>query len=329
MKLVKKTLISFLVVSLAFLVTKNSFLAYAKDKDTLSSTVFMYSDLANIDDQRDIAYSIEALKEFENIVVVRPKQMSSDAIQVVDQLKDNSNIFGYINLGPNNPNCHKRDWDMADIDKLKTQIDSISDAGWYGIFIDQFGYDWGETRERQNIIIDYAHEKNLSVMANAWYPKDALDKKIDKKSNPEGLESNLNSNDWFLVESFYTDGNSYRADSSYIDKYIKAKEHSEKTGVKISTLSYKRNCTSWDQDITDIDIRNSYILAHVLGFDSWSFIKYGNCNNLLYGSIPDIDLGDLIKPLKLDSDNKYLAETENYIIEYIAEKTPTLNLISK
>lgn len=295
----------------------------------LSSTLFMYSDVANIDSMRDPFYSMEVLQGFENLVTVRPEQMSYNARKVMDHVNKDSNIFGYINLGPNNPGSSKAKWIMADLDQLKSQIDNIADADWHGIFIDQFGYDWGETRARQNTIIDYAHSRGLSVMVNAWFPEDALGSEINKKSNPEGVESHLNSNDWSIIESFYTDGNSYRADSSYIEKYLKTKDYSEETGVKISTLSYKRNSTNWNESITNTDIENSYVLAHVLGFDGWWFAKYDNSDKFLYGKEPDLDLGSVLTPLHHDSDNKYVAETENYMIEYFAEKTPTMNLISK
>ena len=164
-------------------------------------------------------------------------------------------------------------------------------------------------------------------MANAWVPEDVLGSEVDKRANPEGLASHLNSNDWSLIESFYTDGNSYRADSSYIEKYLKAKEYSEQTGVKISTLSYKRDSKTWDQSKSDIE--TSFVLSHVLGFDGWWFARWDNSNKFLYGKEPDLDLGAVIKPLGLESKDKYVAETENYIIEYFSNGESSLNLIKK
>lgn len=302
-----------------------------KENGELSSTVFMYSDISNIDNTQDPYYGMGALKDFKNVIIEKPRHMSYNAKRVVDYVKEDSNVFGYINLGPNNPSASKRDWKSSNLDKLKSDIDEIADAGWYGVFIDQFGYDWGETRLRQNEVIDYAHKRGLSVMANAWNSSDALGSDVNSKANPDGLETHLNSNDWFLVESFYTDGNSYRADHNYIDKHLKTKEFSEKTGVNVTSLSYKRNCNDWNESITETDIRNSYILAHTLGFKSWSFSKFNNSNAFFYGEDPYMDLGALIKPLEKDYDNcyKYTAETEYYIIEYYTKETPTLNLIPK
>ncbi len=94
-----------------------------KNDSELSSTVFMYSDVSNIDDTKDPYYVMAKLRDFENIIVERPTNMSFNAIKVIDYLKKDSNIFGYINLGPNNPESSKNNWKPSNIDKLKDHID--------------------------------------------------------------------------------------------------------------------------------------------------------------------------------------------------------------
>lgn len=300
---------------------------FTSTKNKLLPTAFVYSSLSNINNSNDPFYSMNVLKEFPFIVTMRPDEMSYKSKRVAEFIKGKTKLFGYINLGPNNPYDTRSQWKQADLKKVKTEIDSIAGAGWYGVFIDQFGYDWNETRERQNIIVDYIHSKGLKVMVNSWFVDDALGAKVDKISNPKGIPSHLNQNDWFLIESFYTDGTSYRADSSYIEKYLKVKQYRDTMKINVATLSYKRDNTTWSGATTDI--KNSYILAQVLGFNGWWFGKTENSDNLLYGKDPNIDLGNLIKPLKRLSGNKYVAETQKYKIEYYAEKTPVLKLIPK
>lgn len=294
---------------------------------TLPSTPFIYSNLANLDGKWDPFYSMNILKGFEYLVTIRPDQMNFKSMRVVEALKKNTDTFGYINLGPNNPSDKKSKWRKSSIDTLKTQIDIIADAGWHGVFVDQFGYDWGETRERQNAVIDYAHKRGLSVMANSWFAEDALGSTKVKKANPKGTPTHLNERDWFLVESFVTDGNNYRADEGYIEKFLNTKKLSEQTGVKVVALSYKRNSTSWDE--AQEDIKTSYVLAKALGFDGWWFAKYDNSDNFHYGKKPELDLGHVTEGLRRISKNKYRAEFENFVVEYEAEKGPILNLISK
>lgn len=120
--------------------------SYNSNSSTLDSTAFIYSDVANIDDKRDPFYSMGVLKNFKNIVTSRPDQISYNAKKVMDYVKTDVNVFGYVNLGPNNPGSNRKDWIIADLDEVKYQIDEIAYAGWHGVFIDQFGYDWGETR---------------------------------------------------------------------------------------------------------------------------------------------------------------------------------------
>lgn len=295
--------------------------------ESLTPTAFIYSSVSNINNSNDPFYSMSILKALPYIITSRPDEMSYKSKRVIDYIKTKTKVFGYINLGPNNPTADKAKWIQSDLNKLKSQIDLIAKQDWYGVFVDQFGYDWNETRERQNTIIDYIHSKGLKAMVNSWFVDDALGSKVDATANPNGTASHLNSNDWYLVESFFTDGTSYRADNSYIKKYMKIKQYKDKTGINVAVLSYKRDSLSWEQSETDI--MNSYILAKSLGFDGWWYGKPDNSDNLLYVKEPNINLGTFTKPLKFISGNKYTAETKKYKIEYYAGNTPTLNLISR
>lgn len=300
---------------------------FVLDKNKLMPTAFIYSSLSNINNSKDPFYSMQVLKEFPFIITMRPDEMSYKSKRVAEYIKAKTKLFGYVNLGPDNPTAIRSEWRQADLNKVKTEIDSIAAAGWYGVFIDQFGYDWNETRERQNIIVDYIHSKGMKVMANSWFVDDSLGNKVDKIANPKGLPTHLNSNDWYLVESFFSDGDSYRADASYIEKYLKVKQYRDKMKINVAALSYKRDSVSW-QGASE-DIKNSYILAQVLGFNGWWYGKTDNADNLLYGKDPNINLGRIISPLKLKTNNLYAAETERYKIEYYAGSVPSLKLIPK
>lgn len=300
---------------------------FTTGNNKLLPTAFVYSNLSNINNSYDPFYSMTVLKELPFIITMRPDEMCFKSKRVAEFIKSKTKLWGYVNLGPNNPTDSRDQWRQADLNKVKIQIDTIASAGWYGVFIDQFGYDWNETRERQNILVDYIHNKGLKVMVNSWFPEDALDSKIDKIANPNGIPCHLNDSDWYLIESFYTDGTSYRGDTNYIEKFLKIRQYKDTMKINVATLSYKRNSTTWNEAL--VDIQNSYMLAQILGFNGWWFGKYENSDNLLYGKDPNIDLGGLIIPLKLESKDKYIGETENYKIEYYAQSTPFFQLTSK
>ncbi len=297
---------------------------FITSQNNLNHLSFVYCKLSNIDNKSDPFYSINVLKNLPYIVTAEPSELSYSSKMVTEAIKSNTKLFGYVNLGPNNPTDAKASWIMSDLNEVKSQIDNIANAKWYGVFIDQFGYDWNETRARQNEIVDYAHSKGLSVMANGWFVDDIF-ASIVNDSNPTGTPTHLGANDWYLIESFFTDGTSYRADSSYIDKYIKAMQYHQSTGIKITTLSYKVSAKSWLE--SSEDIRISYILAECLNYNGWWFGKSDTSDNLTYGHDPSIDLGTFTQYLTYVSGTKYIAKTTKYTIEYYADSTPTINLL--
>lgn len=301
---------------------------FSKDAGKLIPTAFAYSSLSNINSSDDPFYSMSVLKELPFIITMKPTELSYKSMRVAEAIKKQTKLFGYVNLGPDNPEDGRNNWRMADLSNVESEIDSIAEAGWYGVFVDQMGYDFNETRDRQNTIIDYIHKKGLVCMSNSWLIEDTLDSSVDPIYNPHGEPSHLNSDDWCLVESFLLDGDSYRGDTSYMEKYLKIKENKESTGINIAVLSYKMDSKSWQQSAEDIKM--SYILAQCLGFDGWWFGKTENSDHLLYGKEPGVNIGTtFVKPLSLESGNLYTAETEEYRIEYYAQDTPVLKLIPK
>jgi len=291
---------------------------FITSQNKLEHVSFVYSTLYNINNTYDPFYSINVLKNLPYIVTAEPGELSYSSKVVADAIKNSTKLFGYVNLGPNNPEDPQISWVTSDINDIKGKIDNLKAAGWYGVFIDQFGFDWNETRARQNEIVDYAHGKGLVVMANSWFPADTFDVS-------EGTPTHLNSNDYYLIESFFTDGDSYRADKSYIDKYIQTMQYHNSTGIKVTTLSYKIDIKNWLQAADDV--RMSYILAECLNFDGWWFDDGLNGDDLDYGRDPIVDLGTFTQYLTYDSGTKYIAKTTLYTIEYNADPTPTINLI--
>ena len=103
-------------------------------------------------------------------------------------------VFGYIDLGVSTQNLS--------IAAIETRIDQWKATGAKGIFLDDFGYDFGTTRARQNTIVAYAHGKGLVVAANAFNPADAFGSQVDAITNPSGTPTVLNSSDFYLYESY-------------------------------------------------------------------------------------------------------------------------------
>jgi hypothetical protein len=127
-----------------------------------------------------------------------------DVITQLKALKPNIQIFGYIPIGLGVSGAN------LTMTILKARADEWLACGATGVFLDEFGYDYSVTRDRQNEIVDYAHGLSLNVIANSWTLDHAFSKEniiIDWLSNfagnPNLLESELNENDYYLFEHLF------------------------------------------------------------------------------------------------------------------------------
>ncbi len=101
-------------------------------------------------------------------------------------------VYGYIPLGASSG------LDQAAILK---QAAAWKVMGVAGIFFDEAGHDFGNTRQRQNSAFDSAHELGLKVFANAFDPRDLFSAAITHH-NPGGATTVLSRGDSYLYESF-------------------------------------------------------------------------------------------------------------------------------
>ncbi len=172
----------------------------------ITSFNFFYGDVTNVDNRDNDVYSIEQLSKFDFVVTHEPGELNKNRQQAVVKglINNGVKVVGYVQVGPL-PGKKPPTFEV-----IQAEIDRCADFGYYGVFFDMFGYDYGITRVYQNTIINYAHTKNLIAFANAWIPADVLDSKFDVSHNPGGVALAMTVNDWVLLESFYL-----RSDSKY------------------------------------------------------------------------------------------------------------------
>lgn len=121
-------------------------------------------------------------------------------IAKVKELNPETTIFGYIPLG-----MSTNGRSMA---TLKTAVDQWETAGAHGIFVDEFGFDYRNTRERQNEIVDYIHAKGMPAFANSWEADYVFSDQniyldwLDFNGNPNNLPTSIGANDFVMIESF-------------------------------------------------------------------------------------------------------------------------------
>lgn len=287
----------------------------------LDMVAFFYGDLDNIDLQASPSHSIETLKQFPYLVCNEPGTLSVREKYVTDELKTTVKIFGYIAMGAEGTDP------LPDMTALKTGVDRIAAEGWYGVFLDRFGYDYKETRARQNEIVDYCHSKNLKAFANAWNIDDVLGSQINPTYNPSGTPTSLALGDWALLEAFLMSNSGYTSDAyTAIEKYTKAKNYKESLGVNICCLSDQRDAATQDEAMEDAKL--SYLTAIAFGFDGWWFVDSLSEEKFSYQLDPDLNIGSILTTkFSQISPYWYIAETDAYIIIFSTENYPPLSCV--
>lgn len=107
-------------------------------------------------------------------------------------------FYGYIDLGVHSPHHPVQNLDMAEVQRRTALWKSL---GTRGILLDDYGYDFATTRQRQVEAVQAVHDQGLKVIANSWDPRHALDGEPGP-ANPKGLPSPLGRGDFYLYESY-------------------------------------------------------------------------------------------------------------------------------
>lgn len=151
--------------------------------------------------------------------------------------------------------------------------------GAKGIFLDEFGYDYRTTRERQNEIVDFCHVNSLPVIANAWEVDHVFGTKNyiveagkTKKhpGNPNNLECHLTEDDYIFFEHlmFYGVSNTKVTAQVPWDVY-RVQEYYEKYYKQFKTQVFIANQvpTNASADVQKELIRCSQIAGTVMQAD--------------------------------------------------------------
>lgn len=112
---------------------------------------------------------------------------------IIAQLRGGgAEVYGYIPLG---------EATGLTVEQIRQQVSAWHAMGVSGIFYDEAGYDYGNTRQRQNDAIKAAQRKGLRVFANAFDPDHLFsNERVD--DNLRGVATALRSGDSYLYESF-------------------------------------------------------------------------------------------------------------------------------
>ena len=221
-----------------------------------------------------------------------------EIFRILKRISPDTRIVGYVPIGVQNVGSDSN----LSMDELKNRVDLWQAIGADGIFLDEFGYDYGVTRERQNEIVNYCHGKGMFVFANSWSieycfsDEDmAIDWMEDFRPNPNCLRAVLNKDDYYVYEhlfynSYHDDAGAlhiecadpYRIDNIlqyFNDARIDGKSYREVFGTKVFSLDSIPTGASIREknEMMSLSIIGAAILnidAIAFGDDMWSSSGY-------------------------------------------------------
>jgi len=177
----------------------------------------------------------------------------------IQALNQHIQVFGYVTINQSLAN-------------FQTKVDEWDTLGVDGIFLDEAGYDYGTNRADFNTRVDYVHNKTTAgvCFANAWNIDHVIGTDNDTSYpnttwNSGLVESNLTSDDWFLLESYPINTLSYTSTGGYESRWdwaIRGSKASDKRyeyGINLAAVGIINNANGNGQDLFNFGFVSSMI----------------------------------------------------------------------
>ncbi|MGA1790203.1 MAG: hypothetical protein ACMUIM_01855 [bacterium] len=203
-------------------------------------------------------------------------------VQIIAHEDANDTVFfGYIDLGVSTDN--------HTIAEVKTRVDEWISTGAQGIFLDDFGYDFLVTRERQNEAVSYVHSKGLPVVVNAWNPDHTFGSQYDSLYNPNSVATAVNSTDFYLYESYQIKSGAYETKENWQSKVTKLKDYQTAYNFKILSVTTNDSDNIYDED----KFFYAWYSALLYKFDAlgWGEYDFSTNGSAPFRTRPDVDFG--------------------------------------
>ncbi|ASS69025.2 MULTISPECIES: hypothetical protein [unclassified Paenibacillus] len=180
-------------------------------------------------------------------------------------------VFGYVDLGVSTQNLS--------LATIQTYVDEWKSMGAFGIFLDDYGFDYGVTRARQNAVLTYIHNAGLKAFMNAWNIDEAMGNRDETgASNPPSVTAG----DYYLAESWLVSGNAYQSVSAWSAKADKALAYYRSKGVVTAALSTNAPGAAAPSDSSTDRFKMAWWAAAMYGFPfQWTDLWYSASNNTL------------------------------------------------
>jgi len=207
----------------------------------------------------------------------------------------NTDIYGYVKLTKTSVINSVNQWD-----NLNTT----------GIFIDEFGDDYGNTRDDQNALLDHIHSKNMNCMLNSIL---SVFDNTPNPFNPNGDSLNYLSSDWYVYMGFGVSNNTYNNpvnNSNLLKNY----------NIKVCCIATSNGI--FNQNLADY----SYYLSVLMEFEGWGWGELNFSGSLPFRKRKKI-IGDTFTSLLQNESGIYYRDTNVGIV--IDTNNKSVNFILK
>lgn len=142
-------------------------------------------------------------------------------------------IYGYIDLGNSQ---------RLSMGELQQRSRLWAEMGVTGIFLDEAGYEFGVTRARQNVMVDFIHSLGLTAFLNAFDPDDVFGSapvplNVAGGGNRSGTPPRLNAKDAYLLESFQVRLGQVESWPAWSARTAKAVRYRDRYGTRIFAVT--------------------------------------------------------------------------------------------
>jgi len=204
-------------------------------------------------------------------------------------------FFGYIDLGVITDN--------HSLAEIQRRVDAWKVLGVDGIFLDDFGYDYGVTRARQNAAVAYVHSVGMPVCANGWLADDVFGNSLSP-NNPTGTATLLGANDYYLSESDQITEDAYVDVNVWQAKANKLRIYQQQLGFKILSVTTTLSSAPYDQNKFWYQWYSAALYGHVA--TGWGEYLFASDDSLApFRPRPAIQLGPEFKSGVYLAGNKY------------------------
>lgn len=154
---------------------------------------------------------------------------------IITNIKGNRDIkiYGYIDCGVSTANLS--------IAQIQVKIKAWKDMGADGIYLNNFGYESGVNRDRQNQILDSIHQYGMVAVMTAADSEKLLTDAVDSAMNPNWVAPHIQNGDIYHYQQFAVDTSTadiYTDTYALVQKMNSLYYHRLALGIRIFATPY-------------------------------------------------------------------------------------------